>query len=227
MLNRIIFIFFIAISLLEIFAEYLSLNWLVISTKPLLMPLLLVYVVCNLTHIPEKSKIQLIAALIFSSIGDTLLIFSSKNELFFLLGLSMFLITHVFYTLIFVNNKKQILGWRQILLVLLIIVSYYFSLMYIINPKLSDFSIPVYLYGIILSTMLFTVFMADFKNQKTVILIGAIIFVFSDSLIALNKFYFDKPHDLIQPTIMITYILGQFCIVHGLIKYLRKSRIYP
>jgi uncharacterized membrane protein YhhN len=49
--------------------------------------------------------------------------------------------------------------------------------------------------------------------------LGAILFILSDSVIALNKF---KSDDLNIPMprliIMVTYILGQFLIVEGVIK---------
>ena len=45
--------------------------------------------------------------------------------------------------------------------------------------------------------------------------IQSIIFIFSDSLIALNKFY--ESNDLYGVSIMITYILAQFLICKAMI----------
>ncbi|MBL4643249.1 MAG: hypothetical protein JKY44_06630, partial [Flavobacteriaceae bacterium] len=43
----------------------------------------------------------------------------------------------------------------------------------------------------------------------------AILFILSDSLIALNKFY--EPNELYGVTIMITYIFAQFLICKAMI----------
>ena len=225
MTNLIIIIFFFAISIVEICAEYFYLSWLVFSTKPLLMPVLMIYVFHNIGLREKRSKTQLLLALLFSMLGDVILMFSSKDEMFFLVGLTMFLITHLFYILLFISYKKPILLWSHTIILLIFILSYYYLLMYTINPNLLDFSIPVYIYGIVLCVMLFTSFILDFKQQKAVVAIGAMLFVFSDSLIALNKFYFVESSMFIQPSIMLLYVLGQFCIVFGTTKYLRKSRI--
>ena len=194
--------------------------------KPLLMPILMVYVFYNvLGEEIKKLKVQLLAALLFSFIGDTLLMFSSKNELFFLLGLSMFLIAHVFYISLFSFHRKVVANKFIIVLYFMVIITYYCLLMFLIYPKLGEFSIPVYLYGLVLCTMLFFSFISDFKKQKIVIVVGAIFFVFSDSLIGLKKFYLVESGMFIQPSIMLLYALGQFCMVFGLSKFLGKSRI--
>ncbi|MDG2343952.1 MAG: lysoplasmalogenase [Flavobacteriales bacterium] len=226
MQNRIIYFLFFSISCIEIAAEYFNIIPLIYFAKPLLMPTLMFYVICNVDGEEfKKLKVQLLAALLFSFLGDTLLMFSSKNELFFLLGLSMFLIAHVFYILLFFFHRKVIVNRARTIFYFIVIVSYYCLLMFLIYPKLGDFSVPVYLYGLVLCTMLFSSFISGFEKVKSIVVIGAILFVFSDSLIALNKFYLVESSIFIQPSIMLLYALGQFCIVLGLTKFLGKSRI--
>jgi uncharacterized membrane protein YhhN len=56
------------------------------------------------------------------------------------------------------------------------------------------------------------------KEQSTEnlwLLIGAILFIFSDSLIAVDKFY--QPNEIYGVSIMITYILAQFLICKAMI----------
>ena len=59
----------------------------------------------------------------------------------------------------------------------------------------------------------------NYRNEKstenTWLLIGALIFIISDSLIALNKFY--EPSEFYGISIMITYILAQFLICKAFI----------
>ena len=63
------------------------------------------------------------------------------------------------------------------------------------------------------------------QKQKRIVVIGAILFVLSDSLIAINKFYMTESNEFIGSGIMLTYVLGQFFIVYGVTKYLSSSRI--
>tara|TARA_B100001778_G_C18555597_1_gene615187 strand:+ start:50 stop:730 length:681 start_codon:yes stop_codon:yes gene_type:complete len=226
MQNRIIYFLFTSVSCIEIAAEYFNIIPLIYVAKPLLMPILMVYVFYNvLGEEIKKLKVQLLAALLFSFLGDTLLMFSSKNELFFLLGLSMFIIAHVFYISLFFFHRKVLANRLIIVLYFMVIITYYCLLMFLIHPKLGEFSIPVYLYGLVLCAMLFFSFISGLEKVKSVVVIGAIFFVFSDSLIALKKFYLVESSMFIQPSIMLLYALGQFCIVLGLTKFLGKSRI--
>jgi uncharacterized membrane protein YhhN len=225
MINRIIYLLFLTVSFLEIVAEYLNLGQLVYFTKPLLMPILMAYVIYNVNVIHKKPKVQLLVALLFSMLGDTFLMFSPANEMFFLIGLSMFLITHIFYILFFISQKTNKIKIHQVILYIALIVLYYSGLMALIDAKLSHYAIPVYVYGLVLCVMLYSAFTSSFQKQKLIIVTGAILFVLSDSLIAVSKFYMSESNELINSGIMLTYIFGQFLIVFGATKYLRLSRI--
>jgi uncharacterized membrane protein YhhN len=51
--------------------------------------------------------------------------------------------------------------------------------------------------------------------------LGALLFVISDSLLAINKFYQDIP--LAGVLIMLTYGLAQLFIMEGAISYIRSA----
>ena len=137
----------------------------------------------------------------------------------------MFLITHGFYITLFLTNKWSELKLGKVVFSFLIIVSYYLSLMSIIEANLGSYAIPVYVYGIVLSFMLFSAFISSYEKQKKVVVFGAILFVLSDSLIAINKFYMTESNEFFSSGIMLTYVLGQFLIVYGVTKYLSVGRI--
>lgn len=223
--NRIIYLLFSIVSYLEILSEYLGLHEYVYILKPLLMPILICYVFYNIDIINKKPKVYLLLALFFAMLGDVFLMFSDFNEIFFLIGLSMFLITHGFYIVLFLTTKRAELNLGKLLVSILIIISYYFSLMFVIADKLYSYAIPVYVYGIVLSFMLFVAFISGYQKQKKNVVIGAILFVLSDSLIAITKFYMTESNEFIGSVIMLTYVLGQFFIVYGVTKYLSSSRI--
>ncbi len=192
-------------------------------SKPLILPFLFLYFY-SATHSVSSPLIKWIyLALFFSWAGDVLLMFQSENELFFLLGLSAFLLAHIFYILFFhfVRVKEKIAGNGWYLLFILI---YYSVLMRKLSPFLGELTIPVRVYGLVISIMLLmAMHMTSLRVKKAgwSMLAGAALFVLSDSVLAINKFY--QPFDLAGLVIMLTYGAAQYFIVKGAIEYLRTG----
>ncbi|MBL7708473.1 MAG: lysoplasmalogenase, partial [Chitinophagaceae bacterium] len=76
---------------------YMNSPWLEKITKPLLMIVMIIYFVSSVNTNSSALKKWIIAALVFSWLGDVLLMFQQEQPIFFLLGLSAFLIAHIFY----------------------------------------------------------------------------------------------------------------------------------
>lgn len=191
--------------------------------KPMLMPALIGYFLSQKGNITEGPGKWIVLALFFSLAGDVLLMFQEKKSIFFLLGLSAFLLAHIFYILFFhkIRIKEQVKSnpWF-----LLIVIVYYAGLMYWILPYLGDMKLPVRIYGIVISFMLMLamhLFFIKNKNAGKWMLAGAILFVISDSVLALNKFY--HSFEWAGTVIMSTYGLAQLFITEGAIKYLRNK----
>ncbi len=94
----------------------------------------------------------------------------------------------------------------------------------VLLPSLGDLKIPVIVYAIILSTMLLFAFKGYLKWNSPAniyILLGAIIFVSSDSIMAFDKFY--EPIKFSSLLIMSTYITAQYLIVVGILKLNKKK----
>ena len=149
--------------------------------------------------------------------------FANKNELFFLLGLSAFLLAHVFYIISFhkIKVKENIEGKWQWAIVVAI---YYFFIISILMPHLGEMKIPVLVYGLVISFMLLVAaLLYDLRDNKIAryILTGAILFVISDSILAINKFH--HPFQTAGWVIMLTYVAAQYLLVQGLVKYINKS----
>jgi uncharacterized membrane protein YhhN len=84
--------------------------------KPCLMVALAGYFISQTFSIANKLRMWILLALFFSWAGDVLLIFESKDKLYFLLGLSAFLLAHIFYIAFFhfvrlKENIKEIHGY--------------------------------------------------------------------------------------------------------------------
>ena len=190
--------------------------------KPLLIPFLF-FAVIKSEEFPTKK--WLLLALLFSWMGDIILIFAEKSELFFIFGLLAFLFAHLLFIVLFINqeavvkHKQQNYYWLGFGLVLL----YLFGMLSILLPKLGSLQIPVGIYAMTISLMLIETIKGYCNWQqksKVLILIGAIFFVLSDSVLAFNKFYY--AFSGASFLIMSTYLLAQFLIVKGVLDINKK-----
>ena len=186
--------------------------------KPLLLPFLL-FSVYTFEKFPTKNL--LLSALTFSWIGDVILMFADKGELYFIFGLVSFLISHILYIVLFskqgntTDYRKNIIFWIAFILIIL----YLKSMLTLLFPKLGDLKIPVSIYALTISTMLLVALKGYFSWKKPAnisILFGAMFFVTSDSILAINKFYEPLPYAAFL--IMFTYLVAQFAIVIGIQK---------
>jgi uncharacterized membrane protein YhhN len=79
--------------------------------------------------------------------------------------------------------------------------------------------IPVLIYMLVILTMAITAFWRNASVGKwsyVLVFFGALFFMMSDSLLAINKFHTALP--LANVSIMLTYALAQFLIVFGILK---------
>ncbi len=161
-----------------------------------------------------------IAALLFSVLGDILLMFVDRSPHFFTIGLVAFLLAHIMYILTFLKHRgkrKSIIGFVILLLI------YASGLFYLLKDGLGEMLIPVVVYMIIILGMATSAYLR--KNMVNsvsynLVFIGAIFFMISDSILALNKFY--QPLPLSNVSIMVTYALAQYLIVIGILKIKRN-----
>ena len=192
-------------------------------SKPELIPFLAGYFLDQTSGITDSTKKYILAALFFSWAGDVLLMFVPKDEIFFMLGLSAFLIAHIFYIFFFhhIRVKETVKGnpWLMV-----IVVVYYGALITLLSPYLADMKWPVRVYGIVISFMfMLAMHMLAIKNKTAGkwMMIGALLFVVSDSVLAINKFY--QPFELSGIVIIVTYGFAQLFIVQGAVKYIRNN----
>ncbi len=150
----------------------------------------------------------LLLALLFSLAGDLFLL---NKEKFFTYGLLSFLFAHLTYVFLFSS-----LGSSPSILVGLITVFLMEALYVIIRKTLGKYARPVALYMIVISLMVF--FSLGFNGGGGLFIgFGGILFVISDGVLAINKFYKSIKHS--EAVILTTYYLAQLLIVSG-VKYL-------
>lgn len=218
MRNAVFFKIYIVFSILYLIVLFTGHANLDLYLKPALIPLLGFGVYF---HPKFLSRRILLNALIFSWIGDVILIFADIAEIYFILGLVSFLIAHITYCVLF---NKQIIGEIQINKVLfglgsLVIAFYLTAIILVLMPNLGDLKIPVIVYAAVISTMLlfaFNGYLIWKKPGALYIFLGAITFVISDSILAFDKFH--APIEKSSFFIILSYLVAQYLIVVGIIR---------
>lgn len=210
---------FVIIAILEITGELLQQDTLIWMSKPVLMPALAWWWWQKSTQQPTFLRSGVLIALLFSTAGDILLMKSGQYAHFFLLGLSAFLLAHIFYirTYLRMNKKQQGYLYQRRWLILPFITFLVALLGWLWNNIPMAMKGAVVIYAATITTMaLFSLHIRDCLtgNYSWWLFIGAVLFVLSDSLIAINKFGHAFPEARVA--IMSTYIFGQYAIARGL-----------
>ncbi len=201
----------------NIIGHALGIDDMVKFSKPMLMPALiwLVYRHAN-GNVPLKT-IMLVVALVFSWLGDMALM--QEGELYFMLGLGGFLLAQITYMYIFLKASFEKPEFR--LMPLLPILTYtIFLLAYLVPALPGNLQIPVVVYALCLTGMACMArlrFGLTSNQSYQWVVMGSLLFVVSDSAIAIDKFYRPIPYD--DVVIMSTYIGAQLLIVLGILRH--------
>ncbi len=218
MMKRFTFFVFVLASSLEIASSIFDWNEIHLIAKPLI-------VLGLIGHYYFQSSIRsaiFILALVFGWAGDVLLLF--HGELFFIAGLISFLIGHVLYIVCYrqfqyADKSKELLGPQKVRFSLPFILMGT-GLFVILFPVLGDMKIPVAIYALVLTLMVINALLrygrTSIKSFLFVFL-GAILFMTSDSMLAINKFL--QQFSTAGVMVMLTYCLAQFLIVEGVINH--------
>lgn len=196
-------------------------------SKPLIMIALTLYFYALSKPIASTFLAKsIMAALIFSWIGDILLMWSQL----FVYGLGAFLMAQVCYIIGFrlaqdspgrldqINFIKSFLFNLPIYLIAAITF-------YLILPGLGNMKIPVIIYILVIVGMVTTArdrFKKCTPDSFWQVFIGASLFFISDGVIAVSKFYKQFPESGV--IIMGTYASAQLLIVMGIRSYLVSKK---
>ncbi len=198
-------------------------------TKLLLMPLLFAMMVSEIENTKKWWSVRIMAvALLFSLIGDALLINPDATVFQFMGGIAAFWVVQACYILFFYRKRP----FRQkdatfLFFAVIVILAYFVILHYLMWEKLerAHLQIPVIIYSLTIGFMLLCAFNINNSNSLNKLGVmffipGALLFIISDSLIALNQFYFVKPVSGVL--VMGTYGVAQFLIVMGALRFIKR-----
>lgn len=175
-------------------------------------PILLLALVCWL-QLRGTVRILMTAALLLSATGDVLLAVEFSGS--FTFGLGAFLCAQLLYTTVFIRRRQR---WVKRVPLLLGLVVFYSLMVIYLLPRTGELLLPVTLYMTVITVMGAT---AVVYRGSSWVMLGALCFMVSDTVIALNKFWLT--FELADMVIMNTYYLAQLMIVWGVLQTQRKA----
>lgn len=153
-----------------------------------------------------------ITGLIFSFFGDFFLLFNWG----FLPGLGSFLLAHLFYIFCFAKLSVR----KHLPLLAAGLLVYVAALIIYLFPYLKEMKIPVIVYGLVISAMLYFAVRTSNKN----LILGAVLFVISDTILSINLFV--KETVILSLLVMATYIAAQWFLVKGMLSNPKKVEVH-
>ena len=200
-------------------------------TKPLLMPLLALWLVTEQRRMWPAPLRWLLLGLVFAWAGDLLLMGSSETA--FALGIAAFLITQLSYVIAF--SSFQGLRFRRSIAapskpatglvrrhpaLVIPFALYVIGLLAYLLPDMDQFRAPVTVYALAIAAMALAALNLVGRmpaGPAWVAFAGALLFVLSDSLIAVSEFGTLPSEPWIGAAIMLSYVIGQGLIGVGLV----------
>jgi uncharacterized membrane protein YhhN len=208
---------FFAVSFVEIIAEYFGDKLIIWMSKPLILPILILY------YVKRSKKVSLffVAALLFSWIANLFFIQDTFEFIFY--GVFFFLIYRILVIYIIVHKVKMpnslplILGSVPFIFLYVIVTLYTYD-------TLGD---NVYLF---LIQGAFTIFLGGFSlgnyimisNKPNSLLLISTMFMAFNQFIFLLKFYYNEVSAL-QAVAMLLFVLGQLLLTRYMF-YTEKTK---
>lgn len=195
------------------------------AVKPALMPLLMASVLAYAVEHPLDRKMLglLVLAQLFGFAGDTFLL--SDAFLMFAGGIVAFLVGHFFYMLLFGSQAWKGMSWKGWLAGIIGVLVLVFVLMKVLKVQ-GVMLVPMAIYGCVLLMLSFCALCGVIRCKEDrptwcIILCGALLFAFSDSLIAAGTFGV-ATFQLREFVIMFTYLIAQSLLAWGAVRLARK-----
>jgi uncharacterized membrane protein YhhN len=164
-----------------------------------------------------KVRMLLSLGLVLSATGDVLLALDGL----FVQGLAAFLLAQITYTVLFLTQYRwqtQRLPWAALIIVYAVVCTLF------IVPEAGDMKLPVTAYMIAISLMAVA---AGFRRDQQFLWVamGALIFMVSDTLIAVSRFV--SPFEYSGIAVMTTYYVAQLLICVGIVRHSNRADIQP
>ena len=215
--------FFALATLVNLLARITGNAPLAAMVKPALLPLLALTTVAATGGMESRTIRLLVIAQLLGCAGDIFLIGSGTLPL--ACGLACFLAGHIFYFMVFGSVSWKGLNFVQWLGALAVMVVAVAALLVGIGVK-GIFLAPFAVYGMALMFLIFcgvAGILRKCANPATwwIVALGALLFAFSDSLIAVQMF--NQASIFLEFMVMLTYLAAQSLLAIGGIRLFRAQ----
>lgn len=222
-MKKILFhLLFVVIVAGDLVGEYLQSPQIDHIFKPLLLVWIGVYFTIHAKGIDKALVKMATFGFLFSWTGDLFMMFASEF-LFFVLGIFSFLVAQVLYAFMFlrtinISGKKPFLKKRPVWLIPYLIFG---LIIYILLfPHLNEvLRVAIFIYMsaiLVMSVMALNRYGNGHPVSFRWVFVGSVLFVLSDTLIAINRFLMEIPYEGLF--VMSTYIAAQYLIMMGILK---------
>ncbi|MDN4501996.1 lysoplasmalogenase [Alteromonadaceae bacterium BrNp21-10] len=161
-----------------------------------------------------RQKTILSCAIALSACGDVLLDLN-----YFIYGVAAFLLAQLCYALMFFRYREE---FQKRWLCSLILAIYFCIMATCLMPHLGDLKIAVFAYLLVIALMGFLAIQSSLPLGWAVL--GALVFILSDSLIAVDKFLLDISWN--SYWVMISYYGAQWMLITGFLKAERAQELF-
>lgn len=186
------------------------------ALKFLFKPLITIALMLMYVNLVKAKNNTYIAALFFSLVGDTMLLYSS--EFTFIIGLISFLLTHILIIVILFKEFKLTEVKHKLMAIVPLFILFY-ALIDFLKDDLNSLFYPVVVYGLTIS-FFGIIALANYLQNKSkanrTLLFGAVLFIISDSLLAVDKF--SVKTTFLPLLVIVTYMAAQYLICKYMIK---------
>ena len=207
----------------DLVGELLQIKWIDYSFKPFILIWIGGYFLMHAKNIDKKVVKLAVFAFIFSWFGDMLLMFGEIDFIYFMIGLVSFLVAQIFYIFLFlrtinISGKMPFLKKKPYFLIAYIAFGLVvYIVLYSHLDTVLRIAVFVYMTALLsMSAMALNRFGNGHPISFSLVFAGSLLFVLSDTMIALNKFLAPIPYEGIL--IMTSYISAQYLIMRGLLK---------
>lgn len=193
-----------------------GLQWGLYPEKPFLKaPIILLLAAYAFLNTLGRTRLLLTSALVLSSLGD---VFLALPQAYFIPGLFSFLVAHLFYIKLFLGSRRPSFTLKD-MAVGGVLALYGIGLVSWLYPNLGSMTGPVIAYATVLLLMGFTAHLSNLGAPT--VFIGALIFIASDSGIAITKFA--SAGEWLGYFTWIAYVLAQYLIVFAVISSAKQT----
>lgn len=192
-------------------------------SRILLMPVLFLLLFFNWTGKKDVVFFAAVMALGFASAGDVLMTFSSQNDVFFRYAMFAFFAMNVAYIFVFYRTQHYTGATPNRLFIISRILILAFAggaFLNVLWPKIQSFKMYIAAYAA--AVLLMAVF-AILRRERTsatsfsFIYGGALMLIVNSGMISVTKFLHSFAFQ--QELILVSYALGQFFIIKGVVAH--------